>query len=80
MANLTIDRLDLDLRGVPAATAEAAMAQLGPALARALAQRTLSIGPMPRVDAGRIHASAKPDAATLAIQIAQRVAHTTTRG
>ena len=77
---LHIERLDLDLHGMSATLAEAAVAQLGPALARALARRTLRISPTPQLDAGRIQTAASSDAAALAACIAQRIAHTTTRG
>ena len=80
MKRLTIDRLELDLRGVPPATAEAAARALGPALARELAQRRVAAAPAEHIDAGRIASGAAPDAGLLATQIAQRLAHTTSRG
>ena len=77
---LRIDRLDLDLRGIPPATAEAAARALGPALARALASnhariaRAGHIAPADRIDAGRITSPASPRARDLAAGIAERIA------
>jgi hypothetical protein len=76
---LRIDRLDLDVHGVTPAAAEAAAAQLGPALARALADRVLNVRSMRRLDAGRIAVTASSSGTALAERIAVRLAHTTTR-
>jgi hypothetical protein len=83
---LRIGRLDLDLRGVAPATAEAAARALGPALARVLTQsrdlgfgirdsRPAVRGALDRIEAGRIDSPASPDARDLAARIAQRIAH-----
>ncbi|HUG24241.1 hypothetical protein [Piscinibacter sp.] len=69
-----IDRLELDLRGISAETAEAAARALGPALAQALASHRAGIAGTERVDAGRIASPAAPDARHLATGIARRVA------
>ena len=77
---LRIDRLDLDLRGIAPATAEAAARALGPALARALASNRASgapagpIAPADRIDAGRVASPASPGAQDLAAGIAERIA------
>ena len=87
---LRIGRLDLDLRGVAPATAEAAARALGPALARALTSRSPDSGfgirdsgfetrdsrfrSADRIDAGRIESPASPDAHDLAARLAQRIA------
>src|SRR6476620_2537187 len=49
-----IDRLELDLRGIAPATAEAAVRALGPALAAALAPARGQMVPAARVDAGNL--------------------------
>ncbi|PXX69515.1 hypothetical protein SAMN05660489_02915 [Pseudomonas sp. LAMO17WK12:I10] len=69
---LHIDALELDLRGVSPATAEALARLLGPALARALAQQPYA--PLACLDAGRLACAASPDAEALATDIAQRIA------
>lgn len=71
---LRIDRLELDLRGVPPATAEAAVRALGPALARALAPHEVRPRPAERIDAGRVETTAAPATHELAAGIAQRIA------
>jgi hypothetical protein len=76
---LRIDRLDLDLRGISPATAEAAARALGPALAQALAPHHGTVAPAERIDAGRIASPASSDAHELAAGIAQRVAHAVRR-
>ena len=79
-----IDRLNLDLRGVPAATAQSALASLGPALAQALAARPAS-GPAPqstrieRVDASRIRLGAGAGPNGLRDALAQHLATTVAR-
>ena len=77
---LRIDRLELDLRGLPPATAKAAVRALGPAFAQALARGetagapTLSdIAPARRIDAGRVKPAASVTAHDLAAGIARRV-------
>jgi len=78
MKRLIIDRLDLDLRGVAPATAETVARLLGPALACAMRGRQIDVSPARRLDAGRLGmATAEPD--VLATQIAQRIAHRTSR-
>jgi hypothetical protein len=77
MKRLVIERLDLDLRGVPRATAELAARQIGPALARALTGRRLTSVSAASVDAGAVAIGAAPEAAAVATQIAARIAGTT---
>jgi hypothetical protein len=79
MTRLTIARLALDLRGVPPATAEAAVRLLGPALERALTARRVS-GTARARDAGRIALSVPPDAPALAAELARRIADHTSEG
>jgi hypothetical protein len=69
-----IDRLDLDLRGIAPADAEAAARLLGPALARALAGRHPTAGSTDRLDAGRIETTRRPDPQQLATQMAGHLA------
>ena len=69
---LVIDRIELDLRNVAPGTAQALARGLGPALARALAQRALRDEPTERIDAG--HIAAPAGHAQLADGIAQRIA------
>lgn len=76
---LRIDRLELDMRAIAPATAEAAARALGPALAHALAAHQAPIAPADRIDAGRIASPASPGAHDLAAAIAQRIAHTVRR-
>jgi hypothetical protein len=75
-----IDRLELDLRGISAETAEATARALGPALAQALARHGPGIASAGRVDAGRITSPASPQAQQLAAAIAQRVARSVRGG
>jgi len=72
---LRIDRLDLDLRGITPATAEAAARRLGPALTEALTSRRAYGVSADRIDAGRVESPASPDPHDLAVRIARRVAH-----
>jgi hypothetical protein len=73
---LQISRIDLDLRGIAPATAEASARALGPALARALTPwMDARIGSADRIDAGRIDSPASPEVHDLAARIAQRIAH-----
>ena len=76
---LRIDRLELDLRGIAPATAEAATRALGPALADALAPHHAHIAPAERIDAG-IASPASPGAHDLAASIARRIAGAARRG
>ncbi len=71
---LRIERLDLDLRGIAPATAEAAVRALGPALARALAPHAAQLGPADRIDAGRVTSPASPGTQELAALVAERIA------
>lgn len=71
---LHIDALELDLRGIPPATAEAVARLLGPALAQALAQQHAQLAPSERLDAGRLASPASPCPDELAAGIAQRIA------
>lgn len=80
---LHIDRLELDLRGIPAATASEAVRLLPHALEQALARHPLLAGSRARasrIEAGRIGLQAAPDAATLAAHMAQRIAASTGHG
>jgi hypothetical protein len=77
MKRLSIDRLDLDLRGISRDTADNAARLLGPALARALAGRRITATGAESIDAGRVTGSA--DAGTIATGIAQRIAEKTSR-
>ena len=72
---ISIDRLDLDLRGVDPAVAEAAVRLLGPALQEQLAQRQGPINTAARIDAGAIAPAGEPRA--LANRLAQRIAERT---
>jgi hypothetical protein len=75
MNHLHIDRLELDLRGIDPATAQAAARALGPALAQALASVRLgATASAPQLDAGRLQSSATPPHQQLAAQMAQRIA------
>jgi hypothetical protein len=74
MRRLTIERLELDFRGVPHATADIAARRLGPALSRALANRQLKPASAARIDAGSIAIAAPPDANVVAARIAQQIA------
>jgi hypothetical protein len=76
---IRIDRLELDLRGIAPATADAAARALGPALAKALASQKVHIASADRIDAGRIASPASPDAHDLAGAVARRIAHTIKR-
>lgn len=74
LRRLRIDRLDLDLRGIAPASAQAVARALGPALARVLAHRHGHIAPAKGIDAGRIDAPASGGAQGIAAGIAQRIA------
>ncbi|MEW6371122.1 MAG: hypothetical protein AB1584_09310 [Pseudomonadota bacterium] len=71
---LHIERLELDLRGLDPAAAEAAVRQLGPALARALAAGGATASPAHMLDAGTIASPARPAPDTLAGDIAKSLA------
>jgi len=73
-----IDRLDLDLRGIDPAVAEAAVRLLGPALQAQFAQRQGPITSAARIDAGRIAPPGEPHA--LASRLAERIAQRTQEG
>jgi hypothetical protein len=79
MKRLLIDRLELDLRGIPHATAEAAARRIGPALSGALADRRLTAATTASIDAGAVVFGAAPDADALATRIAQQIAGKTSR-
>ncbi len=79
MKRLVIDRLDLDLRGVSPATAETVARLLGPALARAMRGRHIDASPAQRIDAGRLGTATATEPDVLATQIAERIAHRTSR-
>ncbi len=79
MKRLVIDRLDLDLRGVSPATAQTVARLLGPTLARAMRGRRIDVAPDHQIDAGRIKMATAPAPGMLANQIAQRIAHRTSR-
>ncbi|CAA2102617.1 hypothetical protein [Variovorax paradoxus] len=71
---IVIDRLELDLRGIDPATAQAAARLLGPALSRALQQRDFTARSTERLDAGRIDSPASSQPAALAARIARQIA------
>jgi len=79
MRRFKIERLELDMRGVPRATAESAARGLGPALARALAGRELTATQAARIDAGAVAAGPAADAGALAARVAQQIAGKTSR-
>jgi hypothetical protein len=68
---IRIDRLELDLRGMDPAVAEAAVRLLGPALQAELGQRRGPIDSAAHVDAGRVAATSEPQA--LANRLARRI-------
>lgn len=68
-----IQRLELDLRGIDAQTAEAATRRLGPSLEAALAQRRGRFDPSSRIDAGSI--SPAGESRDVASALAHRIAH-----
>ena len=71
---VTIERIEIDLRGIAPASAEAAARLLGPALTRALTAERSRIGATDRVDAGEIAYTRAPSIDALAGDIAQRIA------
>ncbi|WP_166359386.1 hypothetical protein [Pseudomonas akapageensis] len=73
-SRLHIDTLELDLRGIPPTTVEAAARLLGPAFAQAFAQHRARLTVAePRLDAGRLVLPASPGANELAVGIARHV-------
>ncbi len=80
MKKLSIERLDLDLRGISPATARSAARVLGPALAQALAGRRLIDRPATRIDAGRSGIEPAHDSTQLASHIARQIAAKTSAG
>ena len=68
---LVIDSLDLDLRGIDPAVAEAAVRLLGPALQTQFAQMQGPVASATRIDAGQVAPSNEPQA--LARSLAQRI-------
>jgi hypothetical protein len=71
---LHIERLELDLRGLDPATAQAAVRALGPALAQALAGASPPAESRARLDAGSLAAPAAPASGPLATSMARRIA------
>jgi hypothetical protein len=78
MKRISIDRLDLDLRGVDPAVAEAAVRRLGLALREQLALADGGIVPAARIDAGSVAPAA--DAQGLANGLARRIAQSVRKG
>jgi hypothetical protein len=74
MKKLSIERLNLDLRGVSPATARSAAQLLGSALAQALAGHRLIDRPAASIDAGRTGIETAHDPARLASHIARQIA------
>jgi hypothetical protein len=70
---IVIDRLDLTLRGIDEATAQAAARLLGPALSLALQQRSMTTRSMEKLNAGHMEAPASPSPAALATHIARQI-------
>lgn len=70
----SIDRLELDLRGLPRELAEATARALGPALQQALAGQRRFGAPATQIDAGSVDAGTAPTAGGLARRIAERIA------
>jgi len=70
---LHIERLELDLRGMTPAAAEALARSLGPLLGEAFAARRGRIVPVDRIDAGRVAFQGSRTPHELAVGIAQRI-------
>jgi hypothetical protein len=68
-----IDRLELDIRGIAPADAEAVARLLGAALARTVARRRLAATAVDRLDAGRIETSHRRDPHALAERMAGHI-------
>jgi len=75
---ISIDRLDVDLRGIAPSIAEAAVRRLGPALREQLARPGGDIAAAGRVEAGRVAPAG--DAQGLATGLAQRIAQSIRKG
>jgi hypothetical protein len=71
--SLHIAQLDLDLRGLPPALAQAAVHALGPALAQALAARRSAPAAAVQIEAGQLHSPPGTTPQQLATLIAQRI-------
>jgi len=81
MPTVTIQRLDLSLRGVSPTTAQNALAALGPALTQALAVQSLTaVGSgtrtITRLTSAPIRIAANPTASALTTTIARQIAST----
>jgi len=75
---IRIDRINLHVRGVTPSTVQSAARLLGPAVARALAGRTVATEPDASVDAGRVVVGAAPHPEPLAAHIADSIVRSTT--
>jgi hypothetical protein len=71
---VTIDRLELDLRGLPREIAEGAARGIGSALARALEGKRMPAASAEQINVASVPASATSDAGSLAATIAARIA------
>jgi siderophore synthetase component len=80
MKRLSVERLNLDLRGITPATARSAARLLGPALTQALAGRSLIDRPAASIDTGRSGIETAHDSTRLASHIARQIAAKTSRG
>jgi hypothetical protein len=69
---IQIDRLDIDLRGIDPALAEAVVPLLGPALQQRFARTQAPMQSAARIDAGRV--AGDGDAHAIAHRVAERVA------
>jgi hypothetical protein len=76
---IRIDRINLHVRGVTPSTVQSAARLLGPAVARALAGRTVATEPDASVDAGRVVVGAAPHPEPLAARIADSIVRATTK-
>lgn len=84
MPTVFIARLDVTLRGIPAATAQTALADLGPALAAALTARGVAgagVTPPPaaRLEAAPLRLGAAPTPAALTGMVADQIAGAVSR-
>ena len=71
---LRIDRLDVDLRGIDPAMAQASVRLLGPALVKALGGYHGQITPAEHIDAGHLTTQPSARPADVASQLAQHIA------
>ena len=80
MKQIELSRIEITVRNVPAGLAEAAVRQLGPALAREISARLKSPGntTAESIDAGKIAVGIAPVTSTLRDQIARSVASAVT--